>query len=118
VDVIFGHHPHVLQPFEWIHTSDGRRTFVVYSLGNFISGQKNNYKDIGGLVTLQVTKTVDPDGERIELLNPEFYPTYVTNQNNKNYKVVPLSEASQHGLHNAENISNDIIFHMYQWVEK
>lgn len=118
VDVIFGHHPHVLQPFEWIHTSDGRRTFVVYSLGNFISGQKDNYKDIGGLVTLQVTKRVDQDGEKIELLNPEFYPTYVTVQNNKNYQVVPLSEAGHHGLHNVENINNDIMFHMYQWVEK
>lgn len=37
-DIILGHHPHVLQPMERYVTSDGRETFVIYSLGNFISG--------------------------------------------------------------------------------
>ncbi|MCD8500583.1 MAG: CapA family protein [Bacillaceae bacterium] len=39
-DIIFGHHPHVLQPFDWIDQEDGRRTFVAYSLGNFFIGAK------------------------------------------------------------------------------
>src|SRR5699024_1898203 len=34
-NVIIGHHPHVLQPPEWITTSKGTKTFVTYSLGNF-----------------------------------------------------------------------------------
>ncbi|HJW10122.1 MAG TPA: CapA family protein, partial [Holophagaceae bacterium] len=39
-----GHHPHVIQPVEWI-SSGGRRGLVAYSLGNFISNQNRIYKD-------------------------------------------------------------------------
>jgi len=37
--MILGSHPHVLQPWEKHMTPDGRETFVIYSLGNFVSGQ-------------------------------------------------------------------------------
>lgn len=43
VDVLLGHHPHSLQPIEWITTRDGRRTLVAYSLGNFISNQAADF---------------------------------------------------------------------------
>jgi len=36
---ILGSHPHVLQPWEKYETVDGRETFVMYSFGNFVSGQ-------------------------------------------------------------------------------
>lgn len=36
---VIGAHPHVLQPIEEIVASDGRRGFVAYSLGNFLSSQ-------------------------------------------------------------------------------
>jgi poly-gamma-glutamate synthesis protein (capsule biosynthesis protein) len=39
VDVILGHHPHVLQPVEVYQAKDGRICLVAYSLGNFISNQ-------------------------------------------------------------------------------
>ena len=42
-DVILGHHPHVLQPVEWLEV-DGRKALVAYSLGNFISNQDRMYK--------------------------------------------------------------------------
>lgn len=35
-DLIVGHHPHVLQGFEWITTKEGRKTLVAYSIGNFV----------------------------------------------------------------------------------
>lgn len=38
-DIIYGHHPHVFQPFEWI-----RSTLVMYSLGNFIFDQNFSHK--------------------------------------------------------------------------
>ncbi|MFP4382603.1 MAG: CapA family protein [Spirochaetia bacterium] len=38
VDIVYGHHPHVLQPYEVIET-DGNHRLVLYSVGNFISGQ-------------------------------------------------------------------------------
>jgi poly-gamma-glutamate synthesis protein (capsule biosynthesis protein) len=38
VDVVLGHHPHVLQPIAWVESGD-RRGLVAYSLGNFATGQ-------------------------------------------------------------------------------
>jgi poly-gamma-glutamate synthesis protein (capsule biosynthesis protein) len=38
VDVIWGHHPHVVQPVDILETSNGK-SVIMNSLGNFISGQ-------------------------------------------------------------------------------
>ncbi len=39
VDVILGHHPHVIQPVELYEAADGRVGLIAYSLGNFVSNQ-------------------------------------------------------------------------------
>lgn len=40
VDVVWGHHPHVLQPMEWLNSSnDGHQALVIYSLGNLVFDQ-------------------------------------------------------------------------------
>ncbi|MBI3072502.1 MAG: CapA family protein [Deltaproteobacteria bacterium] len=36
---VIGSHPHVTQPWEKFVTADGRETFIIYSLGNFVSAQ-------------------------------------------------------------------------------
>lgn len=43
VDVILGHHPHVLQPVEIYRAADGRLGLIAYSLGNFLSNQSRFY---------------------------------------------------------------------------
>lgn len=43
VDVLLGHHPHVLQPVEVYRAADGRICLVAYSLGNFLSNQSRFY---------------------------------------------------------------------------
>jgi poly-gamma-glutamate capsule biosynthesis protein CapA/YwtB (metallophosphatase superfamily) len=116
VDIIFGSHPHVLQPMDWIETEDGRKTFVIYSLGNFISGQSLDYKDIGGMATVEITKNVSEKKTTIELSNPVFFPTYVTNQKYKNYRIVPLELAGSFGLNNAAAKYEEINEHMVQWL--
>jgi poly-gamma-glutamate capsule biosynthesis protein CapA/YwtB (metallophosphatase superfamily) len=116
VDIIFGSHPHVLQPMEWIKTQDGRNAFVIYSLGNFISGQVRDYKDIGGMATVEITKHITETGKSIELSNPAFYPTYVSSQRNRNYRVVPLEHAGSYGLQNAAAKYQEIQDHMTQWL--
>ncbi|MFJ7726302.1 CapA family protein [Neobacillus sp. NPDC097160] len=116
VDIIFGSHPHVLQPMEWIQTTDGRKTFVIYSLGNFISAQYGDYKDIGGLATIEITKKVSEKGKTIELSNPIFYPTFVTSQKYHHFRVVPLEQAGAYGLSNAETKYKEIQEHMNQWL--
>jgi poly-gamma-glutamate capsule biosynthesis protein CapA/YwtB (metallophosphatase superfamily) len=116
VDIIFGHHPHVLQPMQMVKTKDQRNAFIVYSLGNFISGQMRDYKDIGGLATIKITKKVSPKGTDIELSNPEFSPTYVSNKHLTQYRVVPLQEAKAYGLKDADKQYKEIINHMTQWL--
>ncbi|ESU33543.1 hypothetical protein G3A_04910 [Bacillus sp. 17376] len=118
VDIIFGHHPHVLQPMEWLTSRDGRKALVVYSLGNFLSGQMWDYKDIGGLATVEVTKTITPEGNKIVLENPEFLPTFVSSSRQRNYQVVPLQEAGKFGLAGAENKYNEIMHHMTQFIKE
>lgn len=39
-DVIIGTHPHVVQPMEWVEADNGRRALCFYSLGNYVSTQK------------------------------------------------------------------------------
>ncbi len=39
VDILWGHHPHVLQPWEVVERDDGRRAVIMPSMGNFVSGQ-------------------------------------------------------------------------------
>lgn len=60
VDLIIGAHPHVIETVEYIN--DGK-TFVIYSLGNFLSDQLDvdNYTGLGMEVTLR--KHVDLDGK-------------------------------------------------------
>jgi poly-gamma-glutamate synthesis protein (capsule biosynthesis protein) len=56
VDLIIGHHPHVLQPVAFLPRNDGGRTLCVYSLGNFISAQDMNPTLLGGLLYLKLKK--------------------------------------------------------------
>ncbi|MBR3966845.1 MAG: CapA family protein [Clostridia bacterium] len=99
VDVIIGHHPHVLQPVEWIE-SGGNRMLCVYSLGNFVAEQPNDYNMVGGIITFDIVRK---DGE-LSIENPLLLPT-VYYYNRSFYKnSVHLMEnfteemAKSHGL--------------------
>jgi poly-gamma-glutamate capsule biosynthesis protein CapA/YwtB (metallophosphatase superfamily) len=118
VDIIFGHHPHVLLPMDWLTAADGRKALVVYSLGNFLSGQMWDYKDIGGLATVEISKIITPDRTEIILENPEFVPTFVSSTRQRDYKVVPLSAAGQYGLADAKNKYSEIMNHMTQFIKE
>ncbi len=56
-DLIIGTHPHVVQPITWIEAANGNRSLCYYSLGNYVSTQKNAKSMLGGLawVTFHVT---------------------------------------------------------------
>lgn len=60
VDVILGHHPHVLQPVERIERPDGTHAVVAYSLGNFVSNMQNARTRDGVVLQLVIRRT--PDG--------------------------------------------------------
>ncbi|MBR6664472.1 MAG: CapA family protein [Lachnospiraceae bacterium] len=39
-DIIIGTHPHVVQPMEWVEAENGNKSLCYYSLGNYVSTQK------------------------------------------------------------------------------
>ncbi|MDN5709371.1 MAG: CapA family protein [Planococcus sp. (in: firmicutes)] len=91
-DIILGHHPHVLQPPAWINTADGRRSFVFYSLGNFLSGQKGVERRIGGIAHLEIEKLETAQGSSIVLTNPAFTPTFVQHDGFEDFEVLLLKD--------------------------
>lgn len=55
VQIILGSHPHVIQPIErFIPPGSMREHLVVWSMGNFISNQKDIYTDAAMLVFIQI----------------------------------------------------------------
>lgn len=71
-DAIIGHHPHVVQPFEFVTTKDGRQGFIHYSLGNFFSGQTSFPKNVGLILKL----SIDSNQNGITFL-PQYTATVV-----------------------------------------
>ncbi|MBX2962669.1 MAG: CapA family protein [Cyclobacteriaceae bacterium] len=56
--LVIGAHPHVLQPMEW---SKEKNQLVVYSLGNFVSGQRPRYRDGGAMLQVVLNKVISVD---------------------------------------------------------
>lgn len=90
-DVIIGHHPHVIEPVEWIENDDGTRTLCAYSLGNFISQQNTAARVIGGVLHYDVTK--DFASGKVTVSNVVFEPIvthYV--RGSHDVQIYPLSQ--------------------------
>lgn len=87
VDVIIGHHPHVIQPIEYIDD-----TLVFYSLGNFISAQDGNQKRVGMIAGFDINKTFENGKTTIKIENPRADLIWTYHQYYKNFKVIPFTE--------------------------
>ena len=82
VDIVLGSHPHVLQPYELQSITDKygdkRPRLVIYSLGNFVSNQRDRYRD-GGIIfnfTLQKHRSTDK-GTTLDITDVHYIPTWV-----------------------------------------
>lgn len=99
VDIVIGHHPHVIQPITYIDD-----TLVIYSLGNFLSGQIGINKQIGMLASLEVHKVVDGDNTSITIENVrgDLIYTHYNYYNGvySNYYVYPFNELNDSILPN------------------
>ena len=60
-DLIIGTHPHVVQPISYVESENGNRSLCYYSLGNYVSTQKQVECMLEGMAV--VTYTVTPEGE-------------------------------------------------------
>lgn len=62
VDLIFGTHPHVIEPIEWVEEEEtGNKMLVYYSLGNFVNwtsgtGEGTANRMIGGMADVTLTQ--------------------------------------------------------------
>lgn len=108
-DIILGHHPHVLQPPEWIETSDGRRVFVIYSLGNFLSGQNQIPRQIGTIFSIEVEKKVGPDSSELTLKNPAFTNTFVKNKDYSWFEIDLLKNVHP-------DLNEEVKSHLSTWI--
>lgn len=91
-DAVIGSHPHVVQPMEYYPAIDTthRNHLLVYSLGNYVSNQRDRYKDGGAMVSFTLLKTWN----RKTIINPEYHLTWVytpIEKGKKNYYIVPVN---------------------------
>lgn len=98
-DIIFGTHPHVLQPYEKLLNEQGQETHIFYSLGNFFSTIITIPNTmIGGIASLEITK----EGDRITIDEPELYATSVLLDADGIYRVYPLKDVEQRSVKNLQ----------------
>ena len=87
VNLIIGAHPHVVEPVEYIN--DGK-TFVIYSLGNFISDQIGIERLTGLMMEVTIKKVVDVDDTvTISIDSPKAELIYTYSKYGRNFKVYP-----------------------------
>lgn len=103
-DIIFGHHPHVLQPVDEVEVllDDGsqRKGLVFYSLGNFISNQYGVSKEAGAIAYVRVHK--DGLTGQVTVGEAVYLPTwtYKTRDSTHGYYILPVG----HVIDNPETI--------------
>ncbi len=106
VDLIIGCHPHVVEPAEYINNG---KTFVIYSLGNFISDhqQKTTDRLTGLMLEVTLEKKVNESNEATtSITNPkgELIYTYSNKTGKRNFKVYPYSKLNNQLLPNYQNL--------------
>ncbi|HBK24026.1 MAG TPA: capsular biosynthesis protein [Planktothrix sp. UBA10369] len=96
-DIILGSHPHVVQPHQ-IFEQTGKlgkpkKAVVIYSMGNFISNQREKYRDLGVIFKVNIVKHF-PD-QTIEIKDIQTVPTWVHRywQNGKyQFRILPIQQ--------------------------
>lgn len=96
VDLILGSHPHVLQRMEtrqiMLPDNNDKNGFVIYSLGNFMSGQTKENTRNSIILTLDIVKNGETG--KLSFENVNYIPIYTfTSPNFKNYKVLDIRKA-------------------------
>lgn len=99
-DIILGSHPHVIQKSEIIKVN-GQNKYIIYSMGNFISGYRRVDKanrpnkvftEDGVIVNLQLEKAPD---KGIIIKDVDYVPTWVDKyyvNNRPVFKIIPIPD--------------------------
>jgi hypothetical protein len=97
-DVVWGTHPHALQPAEVLTVDDplrGRRdALILYSLGNFVSNQRTP-NQAGGVI-VRFTAAVCEQSDQAWLTSVRFLPTWVDDRSDagrSKFRALPIAES-------------------------
>jgi len=96
-DVIFGHHPHVLQTVDYVTAmgEDGeeREALVYWSLGNLVSNQPWEYTNAGAIA--YVDMSYDRATKTVSIVDSSYIPTYVFRDTGwgSRYHILPVGYA-------------------------
>ena len=100
-DLIMGSHPHVIQPAKWIEAENGNRALVFYSLGNYVSRQKEAANLLGLMANVKIYNKGDGT---VFIKEASVMPTVTHyNKSSRGFRVYPLKNytdelASSHGV--------------------
>ena len=112
-DLILGTHPHVVQPVEWIRSENGNMAMCYFSLGNYVSTQKNGLSMLEGMAWVKFRVTDD----RVWIVVPGsgIVPLvcHYTSGPVRLEKVYPLEtytqeQAANHGIRNYGGVDLNI----------
>jgi poly-gamma-glutamate synthesis protein (capsule biosynthesis protein) len=106
-DIIMSSHPHTLLPAEFVYVTDAdgtvRRTFVAYSMANFVSAQRTMPREASAIFYLDFEKV---EGERAMITGAYYVPIWVQG---RDFTIFPVTYTLEHvaqgnlmGLQNAE----------------
>lgn len=107
VDIAICSHPHVLQNFETLTDGQGNEMLVYYSLGNFISTQKEPECLLGGMADITISR--DPQTGELSVSNSDLVPLVTHyNYDRQEYCVYKLEDyteelAAEHSIHQETN---------------
>lgn len=87
VQLVIGAHPHVLQPMQF---NKENQQLVVYSLGNFVSGQRDRYKNGGAMVRIDLSKIRNDSAITRNIDSVNYILQYVHRDAQKKYVVLPV----------------------------
>ena len=100
VDIVIGSHPHVVQPMHYIKDKD-EEFLTVYSLGNFVSNQRDFRKDGGAMFRCSIVKK-----DKSTIHDKEYILTWVNKfyaHKKWHYEVLPCS----HKMYSKEYFSKN-----------
>lgn len=113
VDVILGSHPNVIEPIETIVNEESKHsTLVVYSMGNFISNQRqetmgNRLCEDGIILNLEIGKKLNGD---VELVSYDYIPTwtykYKDSNGQNNYYILDSKKVLNY--ENKDEVPSDV----------
>ncbi|MBP3285283.1 MAG: CapA family protein [Clostridia bacterium] len=118
-DIVLCAHPHVLEPYGMVTTTNGNTGLVYYSLGNFMSNQKAVPRILGGMAEIRLVR--EKNGE-VKIKEYDMIPV-VTHYSGKYYSTYKLSDytdelAKKHTLQKTESFSVQTLKDLYEEIMK